>query len=383
MWTFRNLGPFSAIALALTGSLAAQEATPSLDIFLQSARASYARGDYKTARTALDQAWALAEQTPPEEPKRYDVLKQQYAVSSAAGQYEEAERYLQLAINWRENTLGHDNPKVADDLTELALLCRNLKDIPRGLGILQIVSDMHIRTGGMQTALFADDQSRMALLHMDDNKPARAAEFLRTAIIIRENLLGPDHYGLLPELIRLGTIWVLLREYDKAEQVYRHALVVHERALGPANPDLIPTVEGLAYALFGQKKYSEAEPYYLRLLALWQTAGGKDHPMLALTLEKLAVFYREQDRRAEADAAIVRANAIRALFYATGLSEEALVHMARGENEEAQRLYRTAAAALDSSRSEHQELLSQIETNLKQLAPTSARKAAPKSSRKP
>jgi len=389
---FRNAGSILSFCLALAFSLAAQEPPPpTLDALVQSARSSYAKGDYKGAGTALEQAWTMAEQFPLDHPKRYEVLKQQYAVSSAAGQYEDAEKYLQLAINWRENTLGRDNPKVAEDLTELAMLCRNLNDIPRGLSILQIVSDMHVRAGGMQTVNFADDQSRIALLQMDDKNPERAADSLRTAIVIRENVLGTDNYALLPELIRLGTIWVMLRNYDKAELVYRHALVIHERALGPGNPDLIPTVEGLAYALFGQKKYAEAEPYYRRLISLWQTAGGKEHPVLALTFDKLAVFYREQDRRDEADAAMVRAEAIRSLFYASGLTEEALLHMTRGETVESAQLLHRAAAALDPMRPEHQDLLSQIEANLKNLeasrpnpaAPIPTRKATPKSSRKP
>jgi len=85
----------------------------------------------------------------------------------------------------------------------------------------------------------------------------------------------------------------------------------------------------------------------------------------------------------------VRANAIRALFYASGLSEKALVELNR-DKEEAERLYRRAAAALDASRSEHKELLSQIEANLKLLEATlpkpapavPAKKASPKSNRK-
>src|SRR5262249_2468256 len=148
---------------------------------------------------------------------------------------------LSIAINWRENNLGRDHPKVAEDLTELAMLCRPLKDLPRGRNLLQLVSSMHIKAaGGMQNLLFADDLSRMALLEMEDKAVERAAGTLETAITIRENLIGADNVALLPELIRLGIIWVTLRDYEKAETTYRHALVVHERSIGAGNPDLIP-----------------------------------------------------------------------------------------------------------------------------------------------
>jgi tetratricopeptide (TPR) repeat protein len=350
------------------GAVAAQEPPRELDELLQLARASYAKGDYGTARDNLERAWALAEQTPREEPRRYEVLKQLFGVLSAAGRYADAEGYLQQAINWRENILGRDHPKVAEDLTELAMLCRRLGDYPRGLNIIQMVLSMHTRAdGGFESPLVADDFSRMALLHMDEKQPEKAAGALQTAILIREKSLGTEHPALLPELDRLAATRVMLREYEKAEQVYRRALVIRERTIGPANPDLIPSVEGLAYSYFGQKKYAEAEPFYKRLLALWEIAGGKDHPMIALTLDKLSVFYREQERWEDAMEATVRASAIRALFFASGLSEEAYFRLSRGEKKEAERLYRRALAALDASRSEHNELRLQIEANLKQF----------------
>ncbi len=379
------------LAGLLCGALSAQDPPLTVDSLLRAARASYAKGDYNLSKTALEQAWSLAEVLPPENPRRYEVLKQQYSTFSAAGQYPEAEQFLLQAIAWRETTLGADSPKVADDLTELAMLCRSLKDLPRGLSILQRVSEMHMRNGGMQTTLYADDLSRMALLEMENKDPERAARSLRVAVVIRENVMGTDHPSLLTELIRLGTIFVALRDYENAEQTYRRALVIHERTLGASNPDLIPTVEGLAYALYGQKKYLDAELLYKRLIALWEIAGGGSHPMLALTLDKVAVFYREQDKIEDADAASARANTIRALFYANGLSERAVLAMSRNQLHEAEQLYRRAADALDPARSEHKELLAQIETNLKHIsdvtlkppAPRSGGKSSPKSIRKP
>jgi tetratricopeptide (TPR) repeat protein len=279
------------------------------------------------------------------------------------------------AIEWTEKTLGPNHPRAAEDLTEQAMLCRQLKEYGRGLAILQSLSPRQ-RSQRDADPLIADNFSRIALFHMDEKRPEQAASALRTALLIREKSMGTEHAGLLPELERLAAILLTLREDEKAELVFRRILVIRERALGPSSPDLIPAVEGLAYACFGQRKFAEAEPLYLRLLGLWRGVG-QNHPMVAMTLDKLAVFYREQGRAEESAAAMTRSNAIRALFFAEGVAEEAYALMQRGAKAEAARRYRKALAALDPAEKSHEELRAQIEMNWKALAGAAPKKAAP------
>src|SRR5262249_2326872 len=158
-----------------------------------------------------------------------------------------------------------------------------------------------------------------------------------------EQVLGADHPAILTELDRLGSIWIILREYPNAEDTFRRALVIRERLAGPLDSALIPTVEGLAYAQYGQKKYTEAEPGYKRLLNRWVlSTGAPYHPMVALTLDKMAVFYRAQDRWEEGTNAAEKANAARAIFLANGLGQEATARQAHGDKKEAARLFAQA-----------------------------------------
>lgn len=253
-------------------------------------------------------------------------------------------------------------------MIELATLCQRQKDLPRALAILQSAQGMHTRVSGADSIPVADDYSRMALVYMDDVKPALAAPALLRAIQIRETVMGAEHPAILSELDRLGTIWLALREYSKAEETFRRALIIRERLLGPQDPGLISTVEGLAYALYGQKRYAEAEPGYKRLLSLWiLSTGQQDHPMVAMTLDKMAVFYRAQNRWEEGTEAAETATAIRALFLANGLSQEASARQAHGDKKDATRLYNRALDALDESRPEYTALRQQIEANLKDV----------------
>ena len=348
------------------GALAAQE--PDFDAMMKSAGESYSKGDYPAARQTLEQAWEQVQQTDPKNPKRYDILKQLSGVVSAAGDYAAAQNYVELAINWRETVISRDDPKLADEWIELATLCQRQKDFARSLALLQRAEAAHIRDNGAESLLVADDFSRMALVYSDDHKPALAAEPLERAIKIRETVLGAEHPAILAELDRLGAIWINLREYPKAEATYRRALVIRQRLLGPNDAALIQCVEGLAYALFGQKKYEEAEPFYKRLLTLWVlSTGDPTHPMVALTLDKVAVFYRAQDRWPDGTDAADKANALRGLFLASGLGQEATLREAHGEKKDAIRLYHQALSVLDESRPEHTALRQEIEKNLKEL----------------
>jgi tetratricopeptide (TPR) repeat protein len=368
--------------LSLAASVwAAPQPAGEIDRLIESGRASYAKGDYPAAKETLQQAWQLAEETQAEPSKRYDLLKQLARTLAGAQEYLDAEKYLQQALNLKETALKAAPVETIPDLVELAMMCRGLKDYPRGLAILARVVEIHVRSGGtFNSEVVADAFSRMALLHLDAKEPDQAANTLEQAIGIRGRLLGTEHLGLLPELDRLAPVRIALREYEKAEEVYRRALVLRELALGASDPDLIATLDGLAYACFGQKKYDQAETFYKRLLDLWMTSAGAEHPMVALTLDKMVTFYRAQQRFEDAAAAEDRALGLRAHFLANGLAREAGAQIKIGNAKAAVDLYRRALVPLDPERPEHAKLRQEIEDQLAVLRPPpkrSPKKRAP------
>jgi tetratricopeptide (TPR) repeat protein len=173
------------------------------------------------------------------------------------------------------------------------------------------------------------------------------------------------HPSLIPDLDRLGELYITVRAYDKAEDAYRHVLVIRETLYGKTHADLISTVDGLAYAIFGQKKYEAAEPIYQRLISLWEESVGKDHPMVAVALDKVAVFYADQKKFDQARAALERSTAIRAHFLATGLSQQATEEFSENHLDQAKALYARALAVLDPPNTINEELRAQFEGVLK------------------
>jgi tetratricopeptide (TPR) repeat protein len=189
--------------VALAG---AQEIQPHMD----AGNAAYLRGDYETARQEFAGAWEIAEKLPPKEPVRYDVLKRLASVRSAAGEFTDADTWLQMAINWRENAFGLNDARVADDLLISAGLCRALKNYDRALLILSRVMAIH-RVDGTPSAI-ADDYSRMGQVYLEQKKPDDAVIVLKTAIEMRQVVLGALDASLVRDLDRLASVYIAQRD---------------------------------------------------------------------------------------------------------------------------------------------------------------------------
>jgi len=364
------------LPLLLFIALQAQE-PPDIDALVKTARAAYRKADYATARKPLEDAWAAAQTLPPEDPKRYDVLKELSAVMSASGDQDAALNYIEQAVAWRENAVGKNDPTLANDLIELATICERRKDFERAIAVLQRTVGIHTKAhGNFENSDVADDISRIALVQMGQQKPEAAVPTLETVIGIREKVLGADSPGLLSELDRLGAAQITIRTYDSAEITFRRALSIRERVLGSQSPDLLTTLEGLAYSLFGEKKYDDAEVFYKRLLDLWTLLGNQ--PMIAETEEKIAIFYREQGKWEQGTQAASNAIALRALVSAVGLSTEATPWLGHGDKAHAVELYRKALTLLDPDRPDHDGLRQQIERVLGDLDPPKPAKPAGK-----
>ena len=353
----------------LASAALAQDASPDVPTLVETGNASYLRGDYEAARQSLVSAWELVQQTPPADPIRYDILKRLTSVRAAAGEFADADNYLQMAITWRENTIGRNDPEIARDLLISVGLCRGMKDYDRALAILSRVLTLHTAAQGPESTAVADDYSRMAQIFLEQKNLAAAESSLRIALDLRAKISGPLNPSLVPDLDRLAGAYIAMRAYDQAEDTYRRALVIRETLYGKEDPDLIATLDGLAYACFGQQKYAEAEPIYQRLIALWIRSVGEEHPMVALALNKVAIFYADQKKYDQAKEAQDRAIAIRAHFLASGLSAAATEQIAERHKDAALALYRRALATMDPPSPVYQELHDEIAGIVKILDP--------------
>src|ERR1017187_9501133 len=150
------------LAVSVAAGLAAQEdVAPTISQLTKDGDAFYLKGNYEAARLAFTSAWELAQQTPKDDAVRYDLLKRLTSVRAAAGEFADADNWLQQAITWRENTLGQKDHNIADDLLVSVGLCRGMKDFGRAQAILRRVLSLHVEAYTFNSAMVADDFSRM------------------------------------------------------------------------------------------------------------------------------------------------------------------------------------------------------------------------------
>src|SRR5580698_5965533 len=120
-----------------------EKPAPTIPVLETAAQVLYMHADYEGARQSLLQAWDLAQQLPREDPLRYDVLKRLATVRAAVGEFADADNFLQLAISWREQNLGSNDPKIPDDVLLSVAYARGQKDYERALFIMERVVRLH------------------------------------------------------------------------------------------------------------------------------------------------------------------------------------------------------------------------------------------------
>jgi tetratricopeptide (TPR) repeat protein len=371
----------SGLLLFVAGRLPAAPQAPAdpavaIPAVIKEGDAAYLKGNYAAARGAFDKAWQAAQRTPPGDPVRYDILKRLASVRASAGEFADADKYLQLAIDWRQTVLGPADSKIADDLLISVNLCRGMKDFERALVTLQRVQEIHVAASD-RTAV-AGDYSRLAQIYMEQDRLQDARRSLFSALDLRTKLSSPVDPALIPDLDRMGDVLTRLRMYGVAEAIYRQALVIRESLYGKNDAELISTVEGLAFACFSQGEYTVAEPLYQRLLSLWEIRVGKDHPMVAVALDKIAVFYATQNRLGEAREALERSSAIRAHFLAVGLSQQASEASAENHPDQAKIFYQRALSALKPVDPLNEDLRTQIEQLMQAIETPPKRPRSPR-----
>src|SRR5262245_23684971 len=189
------------IALICTLSAIAQ---PDIASLLKAGDMAYLKGQYNAARDAFLQAWEAAQETPADNPVRYDILKRLTNVRAAAGEFADADQWLQQALAWREAVNGPQDPKIADDLLLSVCLNRSMKANEQAMSIMQRVQNLHTSIYGPNSRLFADDFSRMAQIYAELKRPEQAIAMYKLALEVRKRLSGPLDPSLVPDLDRMG-----------------------------------------------------------------------------------------------------------------------------------------------------------------------------------
>ncbi len=308
------------------------------------------RGQYSEAERFLQQALDIREQTlGSEHSDTADALNNLAILYDDEGKLDLAVSLLQRAASIYENTLGLDHPDTAITMNNLALLYETQGQVDLAVPLLQRSLAVCERALGLDNPITATTLNNLAFLYDAQGKLDLALPLYQQALAIRERLLGPDHPETANTLSNLSALYEAQGKADLAVPLYERALAIQERVLGPDHPSTADTLNNLAALYHHQDKLEQAEFFYKRALALCERVLGADHPNTADTLNNLAVLYREQGKLDQAEPLYQRAFTIRDQVLgsnhpstADSLDGLALLYNDQGRFAEAEQLFQLA-----------------------------------------
>jgi tetratricopeptide (TPR) repeat protein len=79
--------------------------------------------------------------------------------------------------------------------------------------------------------------TQVANEHYHAGRFAAAAPLYHQALLIEEEVLGPEHPAVANSLFNLGNLYYVQEQYGEAEAAYRRALTLLERRHGLSSPE--------------------------------------------------------------------------------------------------------------------------------------------------
>jgi tetratricopeptide (TPR) repeat protein len=174
-----------------------------------------------------------------------------------------------------------------------------------------------LATTSRVSELLASTAESAQLLHqtgwylLQRAKYLEAESLVKSAITMRETVLGPEHPDYASSLNDLGWLYVERGRYADARPLLTRALSIRENALGPEHPDTLTSINNVAGLSDSEGNFDHAEVLYSRAITVRERVSGPEHPDTAILLGNLGNLYRAQKRYAEAEQLLRRALAIR------------------------------------------------------------------------
>jgi tetratricopeptide (TPR) repeat protein len=179
----------------------------------------------------------------------------------------------------------------------------------------------------------------------------KAGPFYQRALTIREQVLEPDHLNTATTLHHLGMLYHSQGKYVKAEELYKRALTIREEKLGPEHHHTTITLNHMGILYQDQGKYKKAELLHKSALTIREQTLGSQHPDIAFTLNDLARLYHSQGHYLQAEKLYKRALTIKEQKIglqhpgtATTVSNLAHLYQDQGLYDQAETLYQRALA---------------------------------------
>jgi tetratricopeptide (TPR) repeat protein len=254
-------------------------------------------------RTALDRAAARIagkfDRQPEVEAAIRETIGQTY---SELGQYSEASKHLESALDLDRRILGAENPKTLTAMRRLGDTVRLQGRYSQAGAILRHAVEIERRVLGSEHTDTLNSMNTLALTYYQQGNYAQAEALHSQTLEIQRRVLGREHPDTLNSMNNLANDYLQQGKYVQAETLNSQILEVRRRVLGPEHPLTLSSMNNLAIDYFLQGNYAQAEALYSQTLEIRRRVLGPEHPETLVSMENLAGAYDQQGKYAQAEA---------------------------------------------------------------------------------
>ena len=227
-----------------------------------------------------------------------------------SAQYAQSEHLLQLSLTIYKQTVGTEDPDVADNLNHLALLYHSQGRFSEAEPLYQEAHAIREKVLGPEHFETAKGLNNMGEFYRAQGRYSEAEPLYQRSLAIREKVLGPDARQTAIVIHNLARNSYAQGQYAKAEALYQRAQRIYEKTLKPEDPEIAAVLDHLARVYYAQGGYDKAESLMQHAITIRQEVLGSRHPHFAQSLCGLAKIYCAQGRYAEAEPPMQEALAI-------------------------------------------------------------------------
>jgi serine/threonine protein kinase/tetratricopeptide (TPR) repeat protein len=123
---------------------------------------------------------------------------------------------------------------------------------------------------------------------------AKAEPHVQRAVVLRQQVLGPEHPDTLDALEELGQTWIMQGQYAEGEQLHRQTLETARRVLGDDHSLTLDLENALGFVVMSQGKWDEAAALFRRCLQDQTRVLGEEHLDTLDTMNRLAFVLGER-----------------------------------------------------------------------------------------
>lgn len=290
----------------------------------------------------------------PEQQRRLDEatnLHHQFEELCRQGQYVEAAKVDQQAIEIRKEILGDKHPDYAISLANLAKMYRDIGEYTKAEPLLRTANEIYKESLGEDNFLYILSLWDLGGVYVQMREFAKAEPYYKQVCDIFKKSLGPKHPQYAISLGSLAGLYCDMQDFVKAEQTYRLASEICKEAHGEKNPLYGDSLKSLALMYASMGEYQKAEPLLQQAITIRKDALGERDVFYIGTLNNLASLYEQIGDYFKAESLYQQVIAIQKRVvgekraeYVQSLNNLAALYDAEGDYHKAESLYLKAIA---------------------------------------